>query len=233
MLYWGIKSRMKYITISIKKNLKSIMWLGFFLTLVYLVFGFYTRFNPLFGETVLFRLFDVGHEMNFPTFFSSFVFILLSYLSLFLGIKEKGFGCRFKNWFPWFFLSFLFLFLSLDEFFQIHENLTYITQSFIPTKDFLSFAWVLPYGTMVVLLVFYLLPFFFRIKRKQRNILFFGAFIYLLGALGFEMISAHYYEIGGPWHKGFIRASSIEEILEITGLCIALWGFSKISLQRK
>ena len=217
---------MESIVNTIQKNIKTITLFGFFVVFMYLLFMLIGSFVPGFGDTELYRLFDIGHEMNVPTFFSAFLFLNLAAISLFLGLKEKGAEVSFKKWLPWVIMGGIFIFLSADEMFEIHERFTYLTQQVINVSGFLSFAWVIPYGILAILLGLLFLPFLKSLPKDSRTLMFKAAAVYLIGVIGFEMIGAKGYEIGGPTNNIFIFASSVEEILEISGLIIALWAFS-------
>lgn len=218
-----------------KKNLNNIfavlVFSGVTMILVYLIFQGIRIQNPFFENRWIFQMFDVGHEFNLPTFFSGMLFFVLSASALICAMYDKFLQKPKKEWSPWILISAILLFLSLDELIQVHEQLTYHTQYILRgVSGFFYFAWVIPYGIMVAFLSFYLIPFFLNLPRYTQNIILLGAGVFILGALGMEMIGARFYEIGGVYHPGFIVASSVEEIMEIAGQLIAVFGlFGEIS----
>ena len=188
---------------------------GALIVFMYVVFQIAALSNPQFGQTFIFKLFNVGAEANVPTFFSTLLFILLSTGSFVLG---KG-----KNNIAWNLTSLLFLFLALDEFTQIHEQFTGIFQQLLNADGFLFFAWVIPYGIILILLAIVYIPFLIKLSKKTKTYIFLGAGLYVLGAIGFEMIGATLYQPGTPTGM-YILVSGIEETLEIVGLLLALKG---------
>jgi len=218
-----------------KNNLDNLLvilvFFGVIIIFTYLVFQGIANVNPFFENKWIFQMFDVGHEANVPTFFAVLLFIILSASALVCGIYDKFVHAVKKDWFPWIIVSCVLLFLSLDELAQVHEQLTFHTQYILrDVSGLFYFAWVIPYGILVVLFAAYLIPFFLKLPRYTRNIILLGAGVFILGALGAEMISARFYEIGGAYHPGFIIASSVEETMEIMGQLIAMFGlFREVS----
>jgi hypothetical protein len=194
---------------------------------VYLVFQIVAIGSPFFANRFVFQLFDVGHEANVPTYFSVLLFFILAILSWLIGVFEKGAG---KNILPWVFTMILFLFLGLDELASLHEQLTYHTQKLLNTSGFLAFAWTIPYLIALAILSIFYIPFIWKLKYGK--IIFLGAFIFILGAVGFEMVGSYFYDTQGVTSAGFIISSSIEEILEISGLLVAIYALKEELLLR-
>lgn len=205
-----------------QKSLNNFIY-GLFLTgvciiSIYILFQIIAISNPQFSQTYIFNFFDIGAEVNLPTFFSVLLLVLLSAGTFILGkLHEK------KDTFIWMSFSALLMFLALDEFAQIHEQFTEMFQHLLSADGFLFFAWVIPYGIALIVLSFFYIPFLLKLPKKTKMYLLLGAGIFVLGAIGFEMIGAKLYQPGTPSGM-YIVVSSIEEILEITGLLIALKG---------
>jgi hypothetical protein len=212
-----------------KKNLNQVfgvlVFFGVAMILIYLVFQGIRMQNLFFENTWIFRMFDIGHEVNVPTFFSVVLFFILSACALICGMYDRFLQKLKKDWTPWIFISVLLLFLSFDELAQVHEQLTYHTQNVLGgVSGLFYFAWVIPYGIILLLISFYLIPFLLKLSTTTKYTIIGGALVFVLGAIGMEMIGARFYEIGGVYHPGFIIGSSLEEFMEITGLLIAVWG---------
>lgn len=203
---------------------------GVLLVSTYLVFQVIRVQNPFFENRWVFQLFDVGLEANAPTFFSVVLFLVLSASAWLCGVFDRYTKKTKKDWIPWMLVSLLLFFFALDELAQVHEQLTYHVQNLFGTSGFFTFAWVIPYGIIVILLSMYLIPFFLKLPRHTRNAILLGGGLFILGAIGVEMIGARFYAIGGVYHPGFIISSSIEEIMEIAGQLIAVFGlFGEVS----
>jgi len=198
--------------------LRNLFISGTLIVLVYVVFQIIALSNPQFGQTFIFKFFDVGVEGNLPTFFSVLLFLILSASSFALGKLNEN-----RNKIAWSLTSFLLLFLSIDEFAQIHEQFTEMFQQLLNADGFLFFAWVIPYGIVLILLAVLYIPFLIKLSKKTKTYIFLGAGIYVLGAIGFEMIGASLYQPVSPTGM-YILVSGIEETFEILGLLLALTG---------
>lgn len=212
-----------------KKQLHAI-WtalalVGVFLVLVYLVFQGFALAHPFFGERWIFYVFDVGQENNFPTYFSGILFVFFALSAIYAGIIDKARYLPREQWFSWFALSGLSFFLSIDELVQVHEQLTYhVQQAFNIQEGIFFFAWIIPYGALLIVLVFVFARFFLRFAKQTKIYIVIGASLFIFGAIGVEMLSSLAYQQAGVTSFGFIFFSSVEEILEIAGLLIALKG---------
>jgi hypothetical protein len=197
---------------------RNLFIFGALLVLIYVAFQIVVLSNTQFGQSFIFTLFDVGAEGNVPTFFSTLLFILLSAGSFVLGKLGEG-----KNKLVWNLTSGLLLFLALDEFTQIHEQFTDIFQQLVNADGIFFFAWVIPYGTILILLAILYIPFLIQLSKKTKTYIFIGAGLYVLGAIGFEMVGASLFQYGTPTTM-YIVVSGIEESLEMLGLLLALQG---------
>jgi hypothetical protein len=217
-----------------QKNLRNLFIglsvTGVLLVLTYLVFQGIRVYYPFFENRWIFQLFDVGREANAPTYFAVLLFIGIAVSAWVCGVFDKWAGKAKKEWIPWIVIAWIVAFLGFDELTQVHEQLTYHTQNLLGVSGFFHFAWVIPYGVLFFLISLYMIPFLWKLPRQTKYAILGGAVIFVSGAIGVEMIGARFYEIGGVYHPGFIIASSIEEIMEIAGQMVALWGmFGEVS----
>jgi hypothetical protein len=140
------------------------------------------------------RIFDVGEERSIPTWFESIQFLLCSMLLAVVTIAKKQRNDRYSL--HWSALSMILLLLSLDEVASIHEaigqqseRLLHNTTGFTPGGA-IKFFWVVP-GTIfafIVLLAY--LRFLADLPRSTRYSFLFAGALFVLGALGLEMLSA-------------------------------------------
>lgn len=189
---------------------------------VYIVFQIAASTSPFFSNRFIFQLFDVGHEANVPTYYSVLLYFFLAVFAFIIGLFEKEKGNKIS---PWIFTMFLFFFLGLDELASLHEQLTYHTQKLLNTSGFLAFAWTIPYLILLAILSIFYVPFIWRLKYGK--FIFLGAGVFILGAVGFEMVGSYFYDTIVFHSTQYMLASSVEEILEISGLLIALYAFKE------
>ena len=166
-----------------------------------------------------FLLFNMDKEVNIPTLFS--VILLLICASL-ISIISKGYN--FKNnklKKRWATLRGVFIFLTLDEGLQIHELL--IIPSIKPMLPaILTIVWVIPYGILAAFALVYFIPILISLPAALKRRTLFSGGIYLLGALGFEMIGSFLVRTGDIRLHGISYGLivTIEETLEVIGLII-------------
>ena len=111
--------------------------------------------------------------------------------------------------------------MALDEAFSIHEGMKYARKILVLDKDNALYndAWVfIGMAFLTVFLLIYL-RFLKSLNKRVRSLFLLSAGIYILGALGLEII-------GGYWEffqgKDFIHAFlvCIEELLEMFGIIL-------------
>src|SRR5215210_3795627 len=195
------------------------------------------------------RLFDVGEEQSIPSWFESMQFMLCSVLLAVVAVAKRQRGERYSL--HWGVLSIIFLCLSLDEVATIHERmgaelqrlLHYIT-GFTPGGA-ISYFWVVPGALFVLVVALAYLRFLFDLPKATRRRFVFAAALFLLGALGLEMLSAQVSSSSGAIARwvasssggGIDQASasavptilrggqtSIEEMFEMLGLTALIYA---------
>ena len=194
-------------------------------------------------------LFDVGAERNIPTWFESMQFMLCSVLLAVVAVSHRQRGERFSK--HWGVLSVILLYMSLDEVATIHETmgaelqrlLHYLT-GFTPGGA-ISYFWVVPGALFVLVVGLSYIGFLVHLPRDTRLRFLFAAAVFLLGAIGFEMLTAEVVSssgaianwvatsFGGSIERGTADAiptilkggqTSIEEMLEMLGLTAFVWA---------
>ena len=192
-----------------------------FLSLLFFILGFFYITNRyLLGEIESLNFlsnFSLNDEINAPAFFSSFI---LFYSAVLLG-KITFLKRRDRYYYEWAGLSFTFFYLAVDEAFSIHEGMKYARKILVLDKDNALYndAWV--FIGIAFITVFFLayLRFLKSLNKRVQSLFLLSAGIYILGALGLEII-------GGYWEffqgKDFIHAFlvSIEELLEMFGIIL-------------
>ncbi len=192
-----------------------------FLSLLFFILGFFYITNRyLLGEIESLNFlsnFNLNDEFNAPAFFSSFI---LFYSAVLLG-KITFLKRRDRYYYEWAGLSFTFFYLAVDEAFSIHEGMKYARKILVLDKDNALYndAWVfIGIAFLTVFLLVYL-RFLKSLNKRVQSLFLLSAGIYILGALGLEII-------GGYWEffqgKDFIHAFlvTIEELLEMFGIIL-------------
>jgi len=140
------------------------------------------------------RIFDVGEERSIPAWFESGQFLLCSILLALIAAAKKQRSDRYSL--HWGVLSVIFLFLSADETVSIHEaigqqsaRLLHNTTGFTPSGP-ITFFWVVPGAIFVFIVLLAYLRFLADLPRSTRRSFLFAGALFVLGALGFEMLSA-------------------------------------------
>lgn len=229
------------LTIHAKTILRVLVLGVLFLTLA----GLFARGAAyLWGAEGLLRpltLFDVGAESNIPTWFSSLQLLLASVLLAAIAIVTKRGGERY-GW-HWGVLSAIFLLLSVDEEASIHEaigaqleRLLRSTTGF-EASGFIAFMWVVPAAAFLLVVALAYLRFLANLPDDTRRLFVLAAFLFVLGALGMEMLSAQVVSAsGGESQWGGVTGlpkivvglqTSIEEMLEM--LSVAIFDYALLA----
>lgn len=199
------------------KFLLSIIAVLFALHLMFvftqLVYGYQLRH--------IFKMFDFNSEGNFPTMYSVFAILFAALLLLFVGfIKRKK---REKFAIQWLALGAIFLFMAYDEAAKMHEQLNTATRSILPesSRDFLYFAWVIPYAILALIVGISYFKFLVNLPKKTAVLFVAAGATYITGALGFEMLTSYFrYEGGYMIHL----VITIEETLEMLGIVLFIYS---------
>jgi hypothetical protein len=119
----------------------------------------------------------------------------------------------------WLALSLIFVYLSFDEAASIHERVSWEVQAAFNLRGVFYFAWVLVAAPLIVLLVVLLHRFLLRLPSPVGLRVFLAGVVFVVGALGCEMIASALVErgVGGFWYWTEVIA---EEGLEMAGLVL-------------
>lgn len=163
-----------------------------------------------------FYFFDVGREINVPTWFSAGLWILIGVLA--------GYYARhaIRARISWGFFSFVAVFLSLDETLELHERLDVLGNElarFVPVQ--LGFTWVIPGVLIAGVLCALLLRLVLSLPRTVMAGLLVSGVVFVSGSVGAESLSGMALVNGEPAPSFFVL-TLIEETLEMTGLALCL-----------
>jgi hypothetical protein len=163
-----------------------------------------------------FYFFDVGREINVPTWFSAG---LWSVIGLITGYCART-AARFRI--SWGFFSFIAFFLSLDETLELHERLDVIGAEMATYLPFdLGFTWVLPGVLIAAVLCAFLVRLMLSLPGTVKLGLLASGVVFVSGAVGVETLSGLVLAEQG-FAPSFFVLTLIEETLEMAGLALAV-----------
>ncbi len=198
-----------------KKILRFFLSIVLFLLVMNIIDIIYTHYL---GYEMFFRnKWKLDAEKNFPAYYSSLAILLASLLLLIIALTKKD-G---RNIYYWFGLSAVFLYLSFDEMFRIHERLTPLAKELFPTSDFIG--WWVPVGIILLPLSLIYLRFVFNLPKRTRNLFVVSGLIFILGAVGFEILGDKALEANGR-DITYAVLYTIEELLEMLGIAIFIYA---------
>lgn len=163
-----------------------------------------------------FYFFDVGREINVPTWFSAGLWILTGVVAGYIARKAGRFK---KSW--WLFAS-VCIFFSLDETLELHERLDLIGGRIALLLPFeVGFTWIIPGILIAAVLVLLLLRLVLSLPPAVRNGIIGAGATFVSGAVVVETISGNWILANGmTWH--FFAMVLVEETLEMAGVALCL-----------
>jgi hypothetical protein len=174
------------------------------------------------GRTYGLFLFDLDRETSIPTYFAT---IILSLSAFLLGVIAQKYRQSNRSYFYyWAGLSLVFVYLTLDEAAAIHENLIRPIRDALSTSGVLYYAWVIPYGLLLLLLAAVYARFVWQLPPKTRLLFILGGGVFVAGAIGFELIGGYYADFWGTESITYSLLTMIEEVLEMSGISIFIYA---------
>ena len=166
-------------------------------------------------EHGLVRQFDLNAEGNLAAWFSSFLLICSAALCLVVAQVRDLRGLPLAR--RWAALAAFFLLMAVDETSQLHDMATGPLRRGLDL-DFgmLYFAWLIPALLILGVAGLYFAPLVASLSGTIRPQLVLAAFVYLTGAVGFEMIGGNAVAEGRQ-ALGYLLVMTCEETLEIAG----------------
>ena len=208
------------INLSPFKIVKSITVFFFLFSLVNLVIQF-AKYGFNYRQEWM-VIFNMDREMNFPTLYAVLLLAFCSWLLKLIYQLEKR--RKFKFAVYWKVLHFLLAFMALDEALQIHEIMI-IPDVSKRLPGIFHAVWVIPYGLCTLVLIYYFSKFIAHLPGQVKKMAIASASIYLFGVLGMEMIGGIWIRMaGGMQNLVYALLASAEEMLEITGLIVLIYG---------
>lgn len=174
--------------------------------------------NMRFGGLV--RLIDVNKEDSLPTWYSAAALAaaaaLLTAIALTLRARKQT-----RDLLAWATLAVIFAFLSLDETAGIHEGVGKELKKFIRLGGWFRFAGVVPSLALATVVGATLLPFLTRLAARRRNQFLVAGFLFVLGAVGMEMVGGKLFSASGDtWTLAYAACYHFEEFLEMFAIVL-------------
>ncbi len=209
------------LSISPKKVLRYLLLVILFLVIcnILVIYLKLSKADGIFKNVIYF--FDVDHERNLPTFYSALALLVASFLLLIISIFQKN---KRRERFQWMGLSLVFAFLSLDEMTVIHEQLFTPMQSLFNTSGLLYYAWYIPYGAILLVLVIIYAKWLFKLPKRVMILFIISGIIFVSGAVGFEAVSGYYDELYGQDNVAYCVSYTLEETFEMCGVAIFIYA---------
>lgn len=173
--------------------------------------------------STLSRSFDFNQEQNVPTFFSVVILLLATGLLFLVHAFRKQDR---KDGRKWLLLGCVFLFMALDESVQIHEYIANVVRPRLPTdlRGFLYWAWVVPYGALVLAVGAYFLGFVLRLPILTRNLFLLSGAMFVSGAIGLELFEGYFYKLYDLNHIYNKVLYCAEELLEMSAVVLFIYA---------
>ena len=178
--------------------------------------------NLLTNAQITPHLFTFDAETNFPSLFSGVMLALASLLLAAIALIQKTIRARYTKY--WRALSWIFLYIAIDEICSIHELLIPILRGLFNTRGVLYFPWVIPAAILLTIFLIIFKDFIVNLPPKTRNLFLLAGTIYVSGALGMEVLGGYLGDTIGFNTKGYWIVSTIEELLEMFGVVIFIYG---------
>lgn len=163
---------------------------------------------------------DVDSETNLPTWYST---LLMAMAALFCYLVARcGRSAGSTNSRQWYALSVVMLFLSVDEAAQVHEKSTVVLQRFDLSglSAAFTFAWVIPWTVLVILIGAYFYRFLTQLPRRDRWDIVLAGGVFVGGALGLEFVEGMVLTARGEEDLTYELVATTQELLEMVGIVL-------------
>ncbi|AHM61864.1 hypothetical protein D770_18060 [Flammeovirgaceae bacterium 311] len=182
--------------------------------------GMVARFSFGIEGSYIIELFNMDKENNIPTYFSSLLLLGCAATLGIIAYLEKQKNSKKHPY--WIGLAIIFLLLSIDESVQIHERIGAWTRTALNTSGVFHFAWIIPYGLLVLGVGAAYLRFVWNLPARIKKLMILAGAIYVGGALGMEAVASYYFSQTLENSLTLVIFTIIEESMELSGLLLFL-----------
>jgi len=209
-----------------KKIINVLLIISFLLALTHLFAKFSKYFGLIENGLGLIPMMDMDRESNVPTIFSVQILFIAALLLILISILDH----KRKNKFSWHWtgLAIGFLFMTYDEGVSVHELLTYPVRKYFNEglPSFLSFAWIIPIGIIVIVLAIFYFRFVLDLPKKIRRMVIISGIVYLCGSVGMEMVGGMFVQAYTYHNFTYHIIVAIEETLEMAGIILLIYSLA-------
>jgi len=171
----------------------------------------------------LLRFFDLDGESSLPTWYAVTLLSGSALLTGLIALVEHRRSTRFRR--HWALLALLITGFSIDEGAKIHDSSTGTPlRDIIGTSGLLYYAWVIPALISVLVVALMFAHFMLALPGRTRVLFTLAAFVFLSGAIGFEMVSGWYTDRHPDQTLTYATLASIEEFFEMCGVILLIAG---------
>lgn len=193
--------------------------------------GFYAK--HVFGHDHILGfvpLFDIDEEANVPSWFSSVLLLICAGLLWAHARHAQESSDPHRR--GWAGLAGIFLFASLDETAAIHERVGALLKGVRGLHPSLYFAWVVPAIALLIVFALVYARFVFALPKPTRVRFIVAGVLYVGGAVGIEMLGGNHASRYGMKTPGFGLLTHAEELCEMLGLVLFIYGLMRSAEER-
>lgn len=171
---------------------------------------------------------DVDEEASVGTLWTGLQFGILIAALLARTVLARRSG---EKWKPWFVVAMCAGYVMADDVITIHEATTDPLRAALGTSGILTFAWIIPYSIVTLIVVISLFPWVRTLHPATRNGMFLASGLFLAGAVGMEAVGGLLIDAAGEasvidgagfTSTKYILSTSLEEFLEMVSVAVAL-----------
>jgi hypothetical protein len=166
------------------------------------------------------ELIDFDYEANLPSLYSSLAILFCAVLLWLIAVDKKASGEAYR--YHWLGLAVIFTFLGVDEAISLHEEIGDLVEAvaWFEAAGYLFFAWVVPYGMLLVVFAVIYFKFVLSLPRKTMLMFVVAGCLFIFGAVGIEIISAREADLHGSETVYYSVLYTLEELCEMIAIVL-------------
>jgi hypothetical protein len=170
------------------------------------------------------EMIDFDYEANLPSLYSSLAIFFCAVLLWLIALDKRGTGADFRH--HWLGLAVIFTFLGVDEAVALHEEVGDLVEEsgWFEATGYLYFAWVVPYGILLLLFAITYLRFVIALPTKTMWTFVLAGLLFVGGAIGIEVVSAREADLHSSETVYYSVLYTLEELCEMIAIVIFSYG---------